>query len=82
MKFFNWMWASWGEKGKIASIIGFLLSFPANGYALYSLFTNTSLSEAQLWQIVIVNAVGMVWFILPSRVSIKSGKGLEIIIED
>lgn len=76
------LWNLLKEKGKIATIIGMLLSFPVNVYALYSLFTNTNLTESQLWQIVIINAVGMVWFILPSEITIKSGKGLEITIKD
>ena len=76
------LWKLLAEKGKIATLIGFFLSAPVNGFALYSLFWNKNLSESQLWQIVIINAIGMVWFILPSEISIKSGKGLEIIIKD
>lgn len=76
------IWKLLKEKGKIATLIGMFLSFPVNVYALYSLFTNTNLTESQLWQIVIINAIGMVWFILPSEITIKSGKGLEIIIKD
>ncbi len=76
------LWKLLAEKGKIATVIGLLLSLPANGLALWSLFFDKNLSHDQLWQIVIINAIGMVWFILPSKISIKSGKGLEIIIED
>lgn len=76
------LWKLLAEKGKIATVIGFCLSAPVNGFALWSLFTDIQLSESQLWQIVIINAVGMVWFILPSEITIKSGKGLEIIIKD
>lgn len=82
MKFFSGLWNLLAEKGKIATIIGVVLSMPVNSYALYSLFTNSNLSESQLWQIVIINSIGMIWFILPSEITIKSGKGLEIIIKD
>lgn len=75
-------WKLLAEKGKIATIIGFCLSAPANGLALWSLFRNVNLSEDQLWQIIILNVIGITWFILPSKISIKSGKGLEIIVED
>lgn len=78
MKFWNLL----AEKGKIATLIGLCLSAPVNGFAIVSLFGDIQLSEAQLWQMVIINAIGMVWFILPSEISIKYGKGLEIIIKD
>jgi hypothetical protein len=75
------MWKLLAEKGKISTIIGLVLSFPINGYALFAFFTKTALTQDQLWQIVIVNAVGMVWFILPSTIRIK-GKGFEVEVID
>ncbi len=75
------MWRLLKEKGKIATIIGFLLSFPVNFWALICLFSGSIVTENQLWQIVIINAVGMVWFILPSKIIIE-GKGIKIQVED
>ena len=82
MKFLKWLWNSLAEKGRIATLIGFGLTFPVNGWSMVAFFSDWNVPEAKLWQIVIINAVGMVWFILPSKIIIESGKGLKIQIED
>ena len=75
-------WSLLKEKGKIATIIGFLFAIPANGWAIWNLYTGAIVTIDQLWVVVIINSIGIVWFILPSEISIKSGKGLEIIVKD
>ncbi len=75
------MWKILKEKGKLATLIGLFLSAPVNIWALIRLFNDLFVSESQLWQIVIINTVGMVWFILPSKISIE-GKGLKIEVVD
>jgi len=75
-------WESLKEKGKIATIIGFIFAIPANGWAIYKLYRGTIVTIDQLWVVVIINSIAIVWFILPSEISIKSGKGLEIIVKD
>ena len=76
------MWKLIAEKGKIATIIGFLLSIPVNGWAVYRLYNGSIVTIDQLWHVVILNSIAIVWFILPSEISIKSVKGLEIIVKD
>jgi len=75
-------WRALAEKGKLATIIGFLFAAPANGFALYRLYTGALVTIDQLWVIVIINSISIVWFVLPSEISIKSAKGLEFIIKD
>lgn len=78
----NKLWKLLAEKGKLATLIGFFLACPANGWALYKLYKGAIVTMDQLWVVVIINSIAIVWFILPSEISIKSGKGLEIIIKD
>jgi len=76
------LWNLLKEKGKIATIIGFLFACPANGWAIWKLYRGVIVEVNQLWTVVIINSIAILWFILPSEISIKSGKGLEIIIKD
>lgn len=75
------LWGILAEKGKLATLIGFGLTFPVNCWSMVAFFSGWNVPEAKLWQIVIINAVGMVWFILPSKIIIE-GKGIKIQVED
>lgn len=76
------LWDLLGEKGKIATVIGIGLSAPFNARALMIFFTNPdSYTTPFLTALAVANAIGMVWFILPSKISIKGGK-FEIVVED
>jgi hypothetical protein len=77
MKFWNLL----QEKGKIATIIGFVLSLPVNTYFVYLFFTKQIFEDDFLKAIIVVNIVAMIWFILPSKILVKSDK-LTIEIED
>ena len=81
MKFLSTIWKGLGEKGKVATIIGLFFAVPANGKFLYSVFKGIELSNQLLINIALMNCIAMVWFILPSKISIK-GKPFEIIVED
>ena len=76
------LWEALKEKGKIATVIGFIFALPANGWAIWKLYWGAIVTVDQLWVVVVINSIAIVWFILPSEISIKSGKGLEIIIKD
>ena len=80
--FFGGLWKIMGEKGKFATLIGLLFALPANTKFLISFFSGVTYSYDALLNLAILNGVAMVWFILPSRISIKGGKGFEIVIED
>ncbi len=75
-------WDILAEKGKIATVIGFIFAIPANGWATWQLYRGNMVTIDQLWIVVIMNSIAIFWFILPSEISIKSGKGLEIIVKD
>jgi hypothetical protein len=76
------IWGALKEKGKLATIIGFMFAIPANGWAIFKLYRGAIVTIDQLWTVVIINSIAIVWFILPSEISIKSSKGLEIVIKD
>jgi len=76
------LWEALKEKGKIATLIGFFLSSPVNFWFMYCFFTSKVLTYDQLVQLAVINGIGMVWFILPSSIIIKGGKGFEISIKD
>ena len=75
------IWKAIAEKGKFASLIGFFFAAPVNGWALYKLYNGLIVNIDQLWVVVVINAISIVWFILPSKISIKWKSG-EIIVED
>ena len=76
-----WLWNALKEKGKIATVIGFIFAIPANGWAIWNLYSGTIVTIDELWVVVIINSIAIVWFILPSEISIKA-KSLEIIVKD
>ncbi len=75
------LWKALENKGKIATLIGFLLSLPVNIKYIYLFFTGAIFTEDNLKAIIVINIVAMIWFILPSVIRIKSDK-LTIEIED
>lgn len=62
------------KKGIIASVMGFILALPVNGYTVYRFFMDKGLSENQINIFMWVNIIAWVWVILPSSISIVSGK--------
>ncbi len=84
------VWKGLGQKGKIATIIGAVFAFPVNCKFLFDFFSggffdlfleSQDRAMAYLLAVAAVNGVAMVWFILPSRISIKGGK-FEMVVED
>jgi len=75
------MWNLLGEKGKFATIIGFCYAAPYNAVFMFNFFKGVSYDYDQLMSIVIVNIIGMMWFILPSKFTIESPK-FKFIVED
>ncbi|MCP4393976.1 MAG: hypothetical protein GY804_06900 [Alphaproteobacteria bacterium] len=75
------LWEALAEKGKIATIIGFLFALPANGWAVYKLYNEELVTIDQLWVVIAINIIGMFWFMLPSEISIKSSK-FQLIVKD
>lgn len=78
---FEKLWAMLEAKGKFATAMGVLLAIPVNARAVWEYFTNVEMTEAKLYALVIVNMIGWVWVILPSKISVK-GKAFEFTIED
>lgn len=75
------LWALLAEKGKLATLIGFFFMCPANGKFLYKLFLSIEMNNQELITFMIANAIGMFWFILPSKIKI-SGPKISIEVED
>ena len=81
MSIISKLWEKLAEKGKIASLLGFLMAFPVNTVFIMMFFTSKEFTEAQLKAALIVNSIAMVWFILPSKIEI-SGKIFNLKLED
>lgn len=81
------LWKALGEKGKLATIIGTLHIVPAQIYFVYMLVTKgfVGMEYEALQNIMsiygVINLIGILWYILPSKISIKGSK-FEVIIED
>jgi hypothetical protein len=69
------------KKGIIASIVGFLLALPVNGYTVYLFFKGTGLTEGQQDSFLWINIVAWIWVILPSSIKLVS-KGLTLEVTD
>jgi len=78
----NKIWTGLGEKGKVATIIGMFFAFPANTKFIIDFYRTIEYSRESLINLAVINVIAMVWFILPSKISIKGGKGFEIVVED
>jgi hypothetical protein len=79
-------------KGAIASVLGFLMAFPVNLWAVFKLIFDLLPTEATsanieylkivLAVIACINFIAMIWFILPSRIIFKSKWLGELTLED
>ncbi len=75
------LWLLLAEKGKWASIIGFLMALPINIWFVVVFFMSNEFTDGDLKAALVVNAIAMMWFILPSRVKI-SGKNFTMEVDD
>ena len=80
-KIFSTIWKGLEQKGKFATLIGFFFAAPANAKFLYAFFQGVDYSRESLLNLSILNGIAMIWFILPSSISIK-GHPFEIVIKD
>lgn len=78
---FTKIWNALDKKGRVATIIGLCFAMPVNAKFLYLFFTGGELTNASLTAMMVYNVIGMVWFILPSKILVKSDK-LTIEVED
>jgi hypothetical protein len=69
------------KKGQLATLIGMAHAVPAGIWLFHRLFTNYNITEHQWMMIALIELIAIMWFILPSRISAKWGKG-ELIVED
>ena len=69
------------NKGILATLIGLAFAVPVNIRIMYLFYNNVDISKNQLWTACILNAIAMVWFILPSKFEIIS-KLFTVKIED
>jgi hypothetical protein len=69
------------KKGIISTVLGILFSAPINAWIVYKFFDKSNFSNQELITACICNFIGMVWFMLPSVITIKS-KLFEITIKD
>jgi TRAP-type mannitol/chloroaromatic compound transport system permease small subunit len=72
--FFGAIWEAFAAKGKLATIIGLAFSLPANIHFLIAYFQDVIVTEGQMEQLLWMNLIGVIWFILPSEISITGGK--------
>ena len=77
----KWLWNALDKKGRIATIIGLLFALPYNARFMWDFFHGVEYSRGQLEMVVIVNAIGWIWFILPSKITI-SGPKFNLTVED
>jgi len=68
------LWKALGEKGKVATIIGFLFAFPVNIKFVIDYFSGIFYSRGQMEMALVTNVLAMVWLILPSVISIHGPK--------
>lgn len=60
------------KKGIIASLVGFLLVAPINGFTIYRFFADKGLTENQERIFIVCNLVGIFWVMLPSSIKLIS----------
>jgi len=67
-------WKALAEKGKIATVIGFLFVAPINAKVVWDFFHGgINYTEAQTQTLLLVNIIGWVWVILPSSITMTAG---------
>lgn len=69
------------HKGAISSCLGFIMAFPINLYFIVQFYRGIEINRDNLEQIIIINMVAMIWYIMPSKIEI-AGKIINIKIED
>ncbi len=75
-------WKSLESKGKIATVLGIVVSFPVNVLAAILMYIDsTKLTENFVQTLIILNCIAIAWFILPSKFTMK-GKNFELTVED
>jgi len=70
------------KKGVLATFIGLLISLPENMYLLYLFFTGEEWTSVMRDQALVMNMIGMFWFILPSKIIIAWGANGKIEVID
>lgn len=69
------------KKGIIATIIGLIFAIPVNARLTYLIIKNSEVNRSVLEIAIVMNLISMIWFMLPSEISINFGK-FNIIIKD
>lgn len=63
------------RKGLIATIIGFFLSAPLNLKVTFDFFVREKYyTVEELTGVIVLNLIGIIWFILPSSITFEGGK--------
>ena len=73
-KICNWFWTALDHKGRFATIIGFAFSLPFNIKFTLDWYRGIEYSRENLETIIIVNVISIIWFILPSIITIEGPK--------
>ncbi len=70
------LWNMLAEKGKIATIIGTIFSVPCVIWLYINLFFGDKIiTESDMRVVMLIMGFSMMWFILPSKISMKWGNG-------
>ncbi len=69
------------KKGILATLIGIMFAAPINAKLCYNFYRSISMTDGELKTAAVMNLIGMLWFMLPSVIEIKS-KLFEVIIKD
>jgi hypothetical protein len=81
-KEYSHFWKSLESKGKLATVLGIIISFPVNVLAAILMYIDTTkLTENFVQTLIILNCIAIAWFILPSKFTMK-GKNFELTVED
>lgn len=76
------LWKSLESKGKYTTVLGLAIIVTSVLDPLINHNQGITFEEGYLWQVIWFILAGVILIILPSEITIKSGKGLEIIIKD
>ena len=75
------LWDALDHKGRLATVIGFIWALPYNVKFTIDFFGGVFYSREQLETVIVVNILAMIWFILPSKITIEGPK-FKFIVED
>ena len=62
------------KKGIVATWVGIAVCVPVNVGVTVAYFKNSAMSEQQLATAIVINIIGVIWFMLPSVIEIVMGK--------